>query len=212
MWTGTAQLVVPGVLIGDANVGESPDKLGALGITHVVRVHTCPAPAAVAAALARRGSSGASGGGDRVYHCRVLDDSCDRLAPHMRPVAEWMANAIGENPANKVLVHCGSGLSRSATVVIGYLMLKHGMSFRAALDTVRTARPVIDPDLIFLSELCSLERELLGINTITPQQFPAIRLLSCLSGMSSKVYTLEIVHSAITKCNGDPQAAFDLLL
>lgn len=42
-----------------------------------------------------------------------------------------------------VLVHCAAGKSRSAGVVIGYLMYRQSLSFEEALGVVRKARPQV---------------------------------------------------------------------
>ena len=45
----------------------------------------------------------------------------------------------------KVLVHCISGISRSAAIVIGYLHKKKGMTINNAYLHVRRLRPSINP-------------------------------------------------------------------
>jgi protein-tyrosine phosphatase len=45
-----------------------------------------------------------------------------------------------------VLVHCAAGVSRSAAVVMGYLMWKYGHSLQDALRIVRRARPCVRPN------------------------------------------------------------------
>lgn len=45
----------------------------------------------------------------------------------------------------KVLVHCVSGISRSAAIVIGYLHKYKGMTINDAYLHVRRLRPVINP-------------------------------------------------------------------
>ncbi|KAF7656772.1 hypothetical protein LDENG_00036140 [Lucifuga dentata] len=52
-----------------------------------------------------------------------------------------------------VLVHCNAGVSRSASVVIGYLMLKEGLSFDDAYAQVKLARPSIRPNPGFYQQL-----------------------------------------------------------
>lgn len=44
----------------------------------------------------------------------------------------------------RVYVHCKAGRGRSASVVIAYLMLEHGLSFAKAHDHVRLRRPSIN--------------------------------------------------------------------
>ncbi|XP_044754130.1 dual specificity protein phosphatase 19-like [Coccinella septempunctata] len=57
------------------------------------------------------------------------------------------------NNCESILVHCNAGISRSASVVIGYLMLEYNYSFDNAYEHVRSARPVIRPNDGFMKQL-----------------------------------------------------------
>ncbi|KAL4284043.1 hypothetical protein GQ457_16G027170 [Hibiscus cannabinus] len=59
-----------------------------------------------------------------------------------------------------VLVHCFMGISRSATVVIAYLMKKHGMRFSRALEHVKRRRPQVSPNPGFVLQLQHFEKTL----------------------------------------------------
>ncbi|XP_072903154.1 dual specificity protein phosphatase 19 [Hemitrygon akajei] len=52
-----------------------------------------------------------------------------------------------------VLVHCNAGVSRSASIVIGYLMWLYGLSFNDAFSEVKNARQVINPNPGFMEQL-----------------------------------------------------------
>ncbi|XP_041645034.1 dual specificity protein phosphatase 19-like isoform X1 [Cheilinus undulatus] len=52
-----------------------------------------------------------------------------------------------------VLVHCNAGVSRSSSIVIGYLMLREGLMFDAAYSQVKLARPSIRPNPGFYEQL-----------------------------------------------------------
>ncbi len=95
-----------------------------------------------------------------------------RLALNARPHATWAATAASAGtqppaaaadsgppllPAGVVLVHCYAGVSRSASVVIGYLMWKRGWGFQRAYDHVRKARPCISPNYGFKMQLQQFE-------------------------------------------------------
>lgn len=60
------------------------------------------------------------------------------------------------------VVHCAMGISRSATLVISYLMKKEGLSLKQAVDVVRKARPIVNPNPGFMRQLLSFEAELNG--------------------------------------------------
>jgi hypothetical protein len=56
-----------------------------------------------------------------------------------------------------VLVHCQAGISRSASVVIGYCMWKDEMSVEAATAAVQRARPSVWPNAGFKCQLRAFE-------------------------------------------------------
>ncbi|KAG7282723.1 hypothetical protein CRUP_017649 [Coryphaenoides rupestris] len=62
--------------------------------------------------------------------------------------------------AKGVLVHCQAGVSRSATVVIAYLMKHTLMTMTDAYKYVRGRRPVVSPNLNFMGQLLEFERDL----------------------------------------------------
>ncbi|XP_076928949.1 dual specificity protein phosphatase 1-like [Bidens hawaiensis] len=61
-----------------------------------------------------------------------------------------------------VLVHCFVGKSRSVSIVVAYLMKKHGMSFPEAMKLVKSKRPVAAPNSGFVLQLKNYEKSLSG--------------------------------------------------
>jgi len=55
-----------------------------------------------------------------------------------------------------VVVHCIAGMSRSPTVVMYYLCKYHNMSVKEALDHVSSYRPVVYPNVAFLTLLLEM--------------------------------------------------------
>lgn len=70
----------------------------------------------------------------------------------------------------KVMVHCSMGISRSAAVVIAYLMQHEKMSLRQAWDRVRERRGIARPNAGLIRLLGRFEVELHGGKpTLTPE-------------------------------------------
>jgi hypothetical protein len=93
-----------------------------------------------------------------------LKDSIDTdIQPYFSKCASFIRRALQQNEG--VLVHCRAGVSRSATMVIAYLML-HGMnlqkpsktSFDAAFERVHSIRPMVNPNIAFGVALRSLDQ------------------------------------------------------
>lgn len=70
---------------------------------------------------------------------------------------EIIKNARDANPPAKVLVHCVMGRSRSASIVMAYLVLYENMSLRAAFELTHKARPIVRPNSRFLQDLITWE-------------------------------------------------------
>ena len=69
---------------------------------------------------------------------------------------------IDENN-EKVFVHCFAGVSRSATLVIAYLMWKNRISYKAAYDLVNEHR-FVGPNLGFTKQLLIFQQKLRDAN------------------------------------------------
>lgn len=59
-----------------------------------------------------------------------------------------------------MVVHCQAGVSRSATIVIAYLMKTKGWPYLEARNYLRSKRPIIEPNDGFVEQLQSFELEL----------------------------------------------------
>lgn len=59
----------------------------------------------------------------------------------------------------RILVHCAVGVSRSATLVLAYLMLYHSLTLVEAIKKVKDHRGII-PNRGFLRQLLALDRRL----------------------------------------------------
>eukprot|EP01056_Protomagalhaensia_sp_Gyna25_P001931 Protomagalhaensia_sp_Gyna_25__1930@NODE_2024_length_1339_cov_10_830769_g1669_i0_p1_GENE_NODE_2024_length_1339_cov_10_830769_g1669_i0NODE_2024_length_1339_cov_10_830769_g1669_i0_p1_ORF_typecomplete_len386_score38_96DSPc/PF00782_20/8e32CDKN3/PF05706_12/0_00053Init_tRNA_PT/PF04179_12/0_071PTPlike_phytase/PF14566_6/0_16Y_phosphatase2/PF03162_13/0_51_NODE_2024_length_1339_cov_10_830769_g1669_i0261183 len=87
-----------------------------------------------------------------------MDDACDFISQHL---------GLGG-----VLVHCRSGVSRSATIVIGFLMKTLRLSLNDSFMLVLSRRSCICPNIGFMKQLCQLEEALVGGDFVAIGRFP----------------------------------------
>ncbi|CAL4127387.1 unnamed protein product [Meganyctiphanes norvegica] len=147
--------VFPGVLLADADTALSTSVLKDLGVTHVLN--------------AAQGHNSDVYGGyvntNMSYYRRhnigflgipAMDMPAFYMKPYFEEAAEFINNALKMN--GKVLVHCQCGISRSAALVLAFLILKRGMTVQTAMATV-SARRNIFPNQGFMEQLCDLDYE-----------------------------------------------------
>jgi len=76
------------------------------------------------------------------YRFPIRDNNLDEI----NTILNESYNVIDHHLKNgdKILVHCYMGASRSASVVLYYMMKKYKISYRKALQIVKTLRPVVN--------------------------------------------------------------------
>jgi protein-tyrosine phosphatase len=132
-----AQKIVDNLYLGPLQIAENEDDISNLGLTAIL---------SVLGFAQNEDFNHTSSGVKRMWVCvedRVESEATMRtsLPDAVATIHHWIS---AENEV--VYVHCQSGISRSATVVIAYIMKHHGLSLMDSYKLVFDARPVINPN------------------------------------------------------------------
>jgi len=100
---------------------------------------------------------------------RLEDDEDEPIEKYFDECLTFIHNARTAGKA--VLVHCLMGMSRSASIVLAYLMRFEGYTLSAAYWHTKRRRLVISPNDGFMRQLVKLEQELFGKTTIDPDDY-----------------------------------------
>ncbi|XP_077594141.1 dual specificity protein phosphatase 26 [Stigmatopora nigra] len=141
-----ADQVWPGLYIGDQNMASDRRELTRVGITHIVNC----------AQSRWRGGTGDPYAGMNVTYLGIEahDSPSFDMSKNFYPTADFIHKALTKG--GKVLVHCAVGLSRSATLVLAYLMIRQNLTLVEAIKTVKDHRGVT-PNRGFLRQLNGLD-------------------------------------------------------
>ncbi|XP_029998787.1 dual specificity protein phosphatase 26-like [Sphaeramia orbicularis] len=155
LYTGKAIIshadeVWPRLYIGDQHSAENRADLSVHQITHILN----------AAHSKHRGKPDIYV--DMMISYMGIDarDCCDfDMSVNFQPAADFIHSALSRG--GTVLVHCHVGVSRSATLVLAYLMLKQHLTLVEAICAVKENRGII-PNRGFLRQLIKLDGQLFG--------------------------------------------------
>jgi atypical dual specificity phosphatase len=90
-----------------------------------------------------------------------LDIPEEDLLPYFGSSVEVIAARLPTGAAGgRVLVHCMQGKSRSASIVLAYMMAVLGYRLEDALRVAVTARPIVEPNAGFMDQLRKYEATL----------------------------------------------------
>lgn len=145
--------VASSLFLGSARAAAAPEPLARAGVTLCVNVsRPQPGPGAPGVAELR---------------VPVFDDPAEDLLAYLEPTCAAMEAAVSAGGA--CLVYCKNGRSRSAAVCTAYLMRYRGLSLERAFRTVKSARPVAEPNPGFWSQLQKYE-EALQSRSLLPKE------------------------------------------
>ncbi|XP_064031639.1 dual specificity protein phosphatase 26 isoform X1 [Pogoniulus pusillus] len=142
-----ADEVWPGLYLGDQDIAANRRELAQLRITHVLNASH---------SRWRGGAEYYEGTGIRYLGIEAHDSPSFDMSPYFYPAADFIHQALHEG---RILVHCAVGVSRSATLVLAYLMIRHRMPLVEAIKTVKDHRGII-PNRGFLRQLVALDNAL----------------------------------------------------
>ncbi|XP_034047652.1 dual specificity protein phosphatase 26-like isoform X2 [Thalassophryne amazonica] len=140
-----ADEVWPRLYIGDQDIASDRRALARLGVTHVLNC----------AQSRWRGGGAHYAGMNITYHGIEAHDSPNfDMSVNFYPAADFIHKAL--TSGGKVLVHCTVGVSRSATLVLAYLMIRQNLTLVEAIRKVKDHRGVT-PNRGFLRQLNGLD-------------------------------------------------------
>ncbi|XP_053440622.1 dual specificity protein phosphatase 13 isoform X2 [Nycticebus coucang] len=143
--------VWPNLFLGDAYTARDKSKLAQLGITHVVN-------AAAGKFQVDTGAKFYRGMPLEYYGIEADDNPFFDLSVYFLPVARYIRTALSVSQG-RVLLHCAMGVSRSATLVLAFLMICENMTLVEAIQTVQAHRDIC-PNSGFLRQLQVLDNRL----------------------------------------------------
>eukprot|EP01105_Mastigella_eilhardi_P021640 TRINITY_DN5263_c0_g1_i1.p1 TRINITY_DN5263_c0_g1~~TRINITY_DN5263_c0_g1_i1.p1 ORF type:complete len:531 (-),score=155.04 TRINITY_DN5263_c0_g1_i1:102-1694(-) len=132
--------IIPGLYLGSMVAAKNKHRLKALGVTHIVTVLKSEENTSMYPNVFK-------------YLVISADDlGTEDLLSHFEECHAFIDEAL-ERDKTACLVHCGAGISRSATMVISYLMHKQNLTREQATKLVKSRRDVISPNPGFCHQL-----------------------------------------------------------
>lgn len=134
-----AHEIIPGVYLGNYKFAKNGPLLKSLKITHVIN-------------CAKETQQGLPRIDRIEYKILPLDDHpSENISQYFQPTIEYIDNVIQNG--GRIVIHCYAGISRSATILIAYLMYKFKYTPEETTERVRKLRSIVNPNSGFKTQL-----------------------------------------------------------
>ncbi|EAA00982.5 AGAP002108-PA [Anopheles gambiae str. PEST] len=132
--------IEPGLWLGNASAAADVGTLERHTIRSILSVDSVPLPVHIT-----------DHPNLRVRHIQAADVPREDLIRHFEDSNRFIADSLAEG--RHVLVHCYFGVSRSATIMIAYIMQKYRLGYEAAFQRVKAKRRFVMPNPGFVNQL-----------------------------------------------------------
>jgi len=167
----TVDVIIPNLYLGDKNAATDLELVSKLELTHILSVDMIPLPQVVSSTFPNIA----------LMQISVADMCQEDLLCHFESAYKFIKEGVTRGA---ILVHCYHGVSRSATLVLAYLMKSRKWSLSEALPNVKVNRPCICPNDGFMDQL---------------RLFEIMRFKLDKSFLPYKLYKLTQIHQQVTK-------------
>lgn len=134
--------ILPGLYVGNFRDAKDVEKLAANNITHILSIHDNAKKILVG----------------KEYLCIDASDSPTQYLIQYFPQSIDFIHQARQSGGG-VLVHCLAGVSRSVTITAAYIMTVTNLGWRDAVNAIRGARNVANPNFGFQKQLQAYEND-----------------------------------------------------
>jgi protein-tyrosine phosphatase len=102
---------------------------------------------------------------------QYFEDSASFINEVKPPASPSASPSAPDSRPEACFVHCSAGMSRSASIVLSYLIQHEGMTLVDAWKHTSERRSVVSPNVSFMEQLSRLELRVTGKTTIDPSKY-----------------------------------------
>ena len=150
--------IIPGLYLSGMSIARNPSRLAELRISHVICCCTWnefPETDQLASVSYLR--------------IDIEDMSREPIELFFDEACDFISESLDNHES--VLVHCRSGVSRSSTIVLSFLIKRMGMRLLDAFFLLRSKRGIVTPNIGFMGKLLQIEQEALGTESVSIRRY-----------------------------------------
>ena len=144
-----SEIIPSKLFLSDMMAAVDMSVVNYFSITHIVNASNNAAPSKLT---------------NITYHNVYIEDSEESdISRDLIKTHDFITSAL--LGGGRVLVHCMAGVSRSSSITMHHIMMS-GTTLKEAVELVRAARPVVNPNRAFAQSLLDAELSVRGENTM----------------------------------------------